>query len=170
MLIIMGGLPKSGKTSVIEEADVGGIHITADNFLPQNLDSQPDEVKSKIQIAAWGQCMDKLTESIPIKDELIILDTCGANPNSFGASVVQAGIHKHEVHYVYVDRDSDKCAEHIEANIVKSYAKKFGNNLKKISELVDKLHVVPNNGDLKTAAKLFRKIVGVSESGRVLQL
>jgi len=157
MLIIMGGLPKSGKTAVVREASIGGIHITADNYLPPNLDNQPDEIKSKIQISAWEQCMDKLTESIPLKDEIIILDTCGANPNSFRASVTQAGIHGHKVHYVYVDRDFDKCTEHIDAEIVKSYSQKFGKNLKSIKELVDKLHVIPNNGDVSTAAKLFRK-------------
>ncbi|MBD3407204.1 MAG: hypothetical protein GF411_13880 [Candidatus Lokiarchaeota archaeon] len=150
MLIIMGGLPKSGKTSILKGVKHDIVHINPEALLSKNIDNQPEDVKQALNIAAWEQCLTSIGDNLD--HNIIIFDTCGSSLNPLRTQILKAKMHGHKIVYLYVDRKFELCANHIDSKILKSYKQKFINTLPQARDAADYFRVITNNGEVQEAS------------------
>jgi len=158
MLIVLGGLPKSGKTSIVTHLKHDVVHINAELLLPQNIDRQIESIQKKLKITAWEQCLTQLSEALE-RGGVIIYDTCAANLNPIRPLILKAGIKGHQTLYVYVDRDPMRCSAHINKHVIESYKAKFIITLPEAQKAFNYLRIVKNNTDINTAAHMLDGII-----------
>lgn len=153
MILLTGGLPKSGKTTIskaINSAIPQFTHIYAEKF------DCDDAIES------WKMAINELFEHIN-EPSYVIFDTCNANPKPLYAPLISARNNGHTLIYAYINRSIKECSKHIDTEIVKQYINKFKNNLDEIRSMVDHFWVIDNvsiKDSSNKLVKLIRKLDG----------
>jgi len=121
MLILMCGLPASGKSEFVSAL---AFHI--DSLLLYQPNHSRD---SKSSIDHWEECLEAVTATLYRSDDSIpiLLDTCGASPNSFKELFTMASIRSHQVIVIWVHSTASECLDRFDGNeeIVVKYIDKI---------------------------------------------
>lgn len=121
MLIIMAGLPYSGKTTFVQRfiEELRNTEYTSIVLVdptigfPSDFNLYPADQKSAISIAAWEVALDELAKTIQEcdNDTVIILDTTGSNSSALTSIIDRAILRKHKTLLVKVIAPVDDCKE-----------------------------------------------------------
>lgn len=138
-LIIMGGLPKSGKTTIVQKSiNNDTLHICRENV---HVDDPLEQ---------WNTSINLLYDAIT-KDMNVIFDSCGVNIKQLMESVTIARIRGYEIRYIFIDREIEKCAEHIDMGIINKYRNRVIDALKSIKDNNIELLIINNNNSIDDA-------------------
>ena len=116
MLILMGGLPKSGKTVFAKALAfrLGASLISPDVVLPPGLEQFSEEKQKELRIAAWKACQESTLEfcskpkNVP---KVAIFDTTGKNLRALEELERMCSIRGHDLFFVYVHDTRERCGE-----------------------------------------------------------
>lgn len=156
MLVVMSGLPQSGKTVVATQLmyETGCdyvYHIDLDDYRLPELENACDEDRSQAGIAAWNVAFDDAMASLEKNppDRLIIFDTCAASWEPISDLGKFAQKHHHKVVTIFVACHVDTCAKRCKKNgippsVVSRYFDKFKDTLPMLKGLSDKFFAVKN--------------------------
>ena len=143
MLIIMCGYPKSGKSTFV---DILMQYVTYPAHLVRPGDWNPEKgltvaENSKWHLACWEHAVDKATKLVST-DGVVILDTCGASPQSLRALISVARSHGHEVVAIFVATPRTICEGRIDPYIIQKYIDRIHNAVLEYRTICDSLIVV----------------------------
>lgn len=167
MIILVAGYPKSGKSEIArilsENSDKKSHWYRIEDMVPEDMSNIPDDVRSKIYIAAWDEIMDLFKSNIMSNNyNTVILDLC--NPISY-ANENYLNIAKskgQKIISIFCNRPLTECIECANGDIKKSafvkYTDKFKISLPKLNKLSDKFIKINNVDDLSTLHDKAKKV------------
>lgn len=174
MLVIMAGLPCSGKTTFVESlveelkksTNCTSIIVVDPTIgYPPDIDTYQADIKSVISIAAWEVALDELSKMVVECDNesIIILDTTGSNSSALTSIIDRAVLHKHKTFLVKMVTTSDDCRERASSTwvgdeICKKYEHRMATDVEHLREICNSYVPVLNInklglGPLQKAAK-----------------
>ena len=131
MIIIMSGLPYSGKTTYVDSNHNDSIVIDPKNYYPDDFESLDKEERSEIAIAAWGLSVSELYDEIKSERDssIIVHDTCGSSISYLLDTCLVARNNKHKIRFIYVNTPLKVCRKRsggeIDDSVFRRYIKKF---------------------------------------------
>jgi len=164
MIIIMAGLPKSGKSTLaknIVDKIITGSSFTVDPavYVPPELTPESGKAYREAMLGAWEFARERLKKlsSVQPDSTVIIFDTCASKNNVVKSIVDEAKENNHRTLLVYVDTPSNTCLERgsgvINRDVIKHYERAFVKSLKKSTELCDSFVVMEGSGEFNEAHK-----------------
>ena len=158
MLILMGGLPKAGKTTVV---DLIRPHVDVVVSPGYGVDAKSEELRRQQCLAAWRKGVSKVTTfCAKNNDRILLFDSTGSNIRQLTQWKIMCGCHNIDILYVMVHALKQQCVDRgSETSLVTSYVSR----LQQCIPLFRKnLIVIKNIGsleDLKEATKpLVRRL------------
>jgi len=148
MIIIMAGLPKSGKTVLarqLSSQSKGSFHVDPASFVPP--DASPDEHRDAI-LCGWEIAYEKLLEIIDKNpsNTLIIFDTCASKTSVVETIAIRGKKAGHKIHMVFVETPKEICIKRgADASVVSRYEQQFISSLKNSAGCCDKFTTIPGN-------------------------
>jgi hypothetical protein len=160
MILFTGGFPFAGKSEFVrllltklDPADV--TVIEPKEFYPQGYDKLPADAQTRIAIAAWDVCIEKLNELILSEspDHLIIFDTAAKRLHHMRPLFVQSQVRGHRIFYVFIGASVDDCkrrgGNRWKANFEDDYSGSFEATVPALKRMADHFTVVVNKDDPK---------------------
>lgn len=166
MLIIVGGLPASGKTTLGKLlAKKLGLELLSPNSLyPKNV--KDEGLRQSLAVSAWEVCEEAVDEFTASKDntDLLILDSIALNHKTLRPMVLNAQTRGHQVLYVLCLTSKEtakrRSKEWIGDDIYNSYLDKLKKSVQSIKSMSDKLIVLRNEDDTYTDIKqCFKEVL-----------
>ena len=172
MVIIMAGLPKSGKTYIVKifkallpSYDIQIIEPS--KFIP------PEADKNVAATAAWQIAFEKLLGIIGEgnKNNIIVFDSCASKSSVVVDISTKAKISDHDVWMVFVFASKETCLRRsnheVDKELIDKYERLFLDTLKRSQAACNRFFVVDNDRDpdLQTLHKLANKIVASLKDG-----
>lgn len=142
IFIILGGMPKSGKTTVASKIK-DAIHIHRDLF-------DGDYIKK------WNDSLNMLSATLQLHHN-IVFDSCGTNFNSLHNYIVMAKMMGYKTYYIYIHRKSNDCD--IDSSLLEEYKQKFASSLNKFKNVVHEFKII-NNNHVNNAVHNINKMLG----------
>jgi predicted kinase len=149
MLIVMGGLPKSGKTIIANHIanKFGATLFGVDHLLPENIDQFPEDEQKEIRLYAWKQCHSSTIKFCSNKKksrEIAIYDTAGSSVMILEEIKRLCSIYDHGMVYVYVHDTMERCHKRgVDKKLLNDYFEKFMVVLKRFRDCVE---IIKNSG------------------------
>ena len=168
MVIFMCGLPKSGKTSLVEGLKLPKkVEIISPAMFEFDELKISDEYERKI--VAWKMAVEFLSDRIKESsdDEIMLFDTCCANESMLDVfNLCKERNHRSLV--VFVDSSVESCVSRsVDESLLDKYKDKFKRALPQFKDAVDAIRIVHNNEDLRKARLEFSKVVAKFILGRI---
>lgn len=131
-LVIVSGLPKSGKTSVINNIKNhdSWLHVCREKFTGESLDR-------------WNNSITVLYEAI-YSDLDIIFDSCGVNFEQLEKPILVAKFKGYTILHVTITRDPEQCAEYIDRKIIAQYEDRLASAQPRFINISDKSITIDN--------------------------
>jgi len=152
MLIIMMGLPKSGKSTIankiVENSDI--TLINPEILYPDNIKELSRSENLVYKLSAWDASFECAMEELNTKD--VLFDTCGNSYEMLNELILKAKVCGHKIYIIFKFENLKECKKRagIEADSIKwdDYLKKFKSSLPKLYKKVDKLITIRNVDDI----------------------
>ena len=148
MLVIMVGLPQSGKSTFIDMVAAKCCHemdiIRPSDWYPSDIDDIDQNSRTDYQLVAWEYALDKISAVLAssIDKRLIVLDTCGATPGSLRTVFGVAKIHKHTIAAIFIATPRGVCDSRIDPLVVDKYISKIHDAVLEYNKMCNKLIIV----------------------------
>jgi hypothetical protein len=156
MLLIVAGLPKSGKSRAIDflsKSDGQWHIIRPSDWIPENLSSLDVESQRAFNIECWSMAIEKCKEAIeqvPPR-ETIVLDSCNSKYTTLLTLIVDAKAAMHKVVLLFVQSNISLCLARdpkMTESLLCDYTNRFKVSLPKYKKSCDSFLVIRNNGTL----------------------
>jgi len=152
MLIVMGGLPKAGKTTfvrLLRDRMPDLVVFGPDEMLPKNLESLSEEEQKELRIAAWQKCHERALSFCTKKRnrlQIAVYDTTGSNLSSLEELERMCSIYDHDLLYVFVHDLKERCRQRgVEGSLLDVYFEKLKSVL---GHFRPSLTIIKNRGSL----------------------
>lgn len=157
MLILMCGLPFSGKSAVV---DILVKHsspwvIRPEDWLPDDFASKSPDDQKNFRLECWRTALTQVEGAVEEREptEVVILDCGNSKFAPLRALLRMAKRHGHKRAVLYVNSRVVQCQERagdqwIGEDVAKSYVRNMRDSLPKFRERCDQLVVIDNTGAL----------------------
>ncbi len=160
MIVIMCGLPFSGKSTVVNALFDRASHyiIRPDDFIPENTMSLNADMQRSIKIEAYNISIEKLQEYSKTLDEseTVVLDMCNRDYSVLNQSFVSARKHGHKIITIFVHTSLTNCKARapkpLENSVFTKYIDAFHFSLPKFKKLSDSFIIVQNDEPIEVVA------------------
>jgi len=154
MLIIIGGLPSSGKTTMatILSKKLNIDIISPTSLYPENLHKN-EELRQIFAVSAWEVCMDAVEQFTMDNDndKKVIFDSISLNANTIRPIILNAQNKGHKVLYVLCITTKETAKKRgkrwVGDEIYAKYLDQLKKSIKSLNATSDKLIVLKNEDD-----------------------
>lgn len=163
MIIIMCGLPASGKSTLVDLVfDDSTKVIRPEDYVPQNADKLDTEVYKSIKIAAWNVAIDLFREEAHDGklSDIIVLDMCNRDIAAIISILRFARARGHEVILLYLNSSREACIRRsgLAPDIIDKYIDSLKDSLPKYKVECNNFMVARNKGNLQDLTEQADKI------------
>lgn len=169
MLIILAGLPGSGKSSVLEgiknKSDITIIDPTCG--LPTDINILPDNDQRDYRIAGWQIALEDLRKEVNDQQKkCIIFDSCASKYKPFETIVLEAKLMHRKIVYAYIKRDRTKCIEIRDESVILKYEQDYKASIPEFVSIANNRMIINNDKGIETARSEFkRRLIEILRSG-----
>jgi predicted kinase len=156
MIVVMCGLPQSGKSTVVDQIFNTDDHfiIRPSDYIPQNVENIPEDKRKKINVEAWNVALEIAREFIHDQgnDDIIVLDMCNRRYTDIGPMLRFGKRHGHRLVIIVVNCPIDQCqsrSAELDRSIFSNYVDSLKESLPKYKGESDDFLVVQNKGSLE---------------------
>ena len=165
MLILMSGLPSSGKSVVVDMFKSGNdLLLRPEDWMPNNIDILGADAEKEYRIACWKMAIEKSLEAVieTKPSSRIILDCTNSKFFSIASLIGQAKAYKHRVVLVFVSAKVQCCEQRsgLARSIYDEYVENFKHSLPRYKSACDDIIVIRNDGDKQELIGTVSKIAG----------
>lgn len=164
MIVIMCGLPKSGKTTVVDQlfSDNDYIIRPAD-FVPENANQLSENLRKAMHLEAWKTGISLAREQIHegTIDDVIVLDMCNREIEPLSTMIHFARKKGHKVVVLFVNAPTMACRsrdDSLDDKVFRTYVSSIKESLPKYKSECDQLLVVNNKNDLPDLISSLQEI------------
>jgi len=156
MFIIMCGYPKSGKSTFAdllhqEYTKLGHGHmciVRPSDWYPEDIDNMSSSERTEYQIASWEYALEKVSQLLTSEDisNIIVLDTCGASPDSFKTLIGISQMRGHKLVAIFMAIPKVLCKTRINPDIIQRYSGKIRKAVLEYKSICDDLIIIKHEG------------------------
>jgi len=164
MLILMMGLPGSGKSTIVGMLSkfVNINSVCPEDLYPDNFNELKYEEQHAIKLAAWHTSIDYIKDNIS-KDALLLLDSCNANLDLISELMALAKSHNQKTAAIFTAASDETCIRRLNKEnklvnngLYSKYRTRFVGILSTV--VFDKFYKI-NTEDKKDIVSKLRKIL-----------
>lgn len=165
MILIMAGLPKSGKSFVVRQlSDVHqSLVIDPQRLVPPEVSRSAKEYREAL-LCAWQVAYEKLLKSITSEppDKIIIFDTCASRSTTISEISAAASITRHRTCLIFIHAEVQVClvraGDEVDLQTIRDYEQKFVNSLRESRAYCDNFVVINNTRGKPDLSRLMKLI------------